>query len=100
MAGIARQIPCNERRIAMACLRQCDRIIPRNAQERWSDGIVGWEGCVGRESEHHSNIAVDSVSHWGMLHSPEVLQAVARLLAEPEHRVVRILTDKCASATR
>ncbi|MGF6571613.1 hypothetical protein ABH945_003734 [Paraburkholderia sp. GAS333] len=49
-----------------------------------SDGLVGWEGCVGIASEYHRNVAVENVSHWGMLHSPEVLQVVAGLLAEPQ----------------
>lgn len=62
-----------------------------------SDGIVGWEGCVRTESEHHRNIEVASVSHWGMLHNPEVLRVVAGLLAEPRHGALRTFIDNCVS---
>jgi hypothetical protein len=58
-----------------------------------SDGIVGWEGCVGTESEHHRNIEVSNVSHWGMLHNPEVLRVIAHLLAEPRHGAFRTFLD-------
>jgi hypothetical protein len=62
-----------------------------------SDGIVGWAGCVGTESEYHRNIEVDNVSHWGMVHNPEVLRVVARLLAEPRHGAFRTLFDTCVT---
>lgn len=62
-----------------------------------SDGIVGWEGCVGIESAHHRNIEVDNVSHWGMLHNPDVLRVVARVLAEPRHGAFRTFIDTCVS---
>jgi hypothetical protein len=62
-----------------------------------SDGIVGWEGCVGKESEHHRNIEVENISHWGMLHNPEVLRVVARLLAEPRHGAFRTFIDTCVA---
>jgi hypothetical protein len=48
-----------------------------------SDGIVGWNGCVGTEAGYHRNIEVDNVSHWGMVHKPEVRRVIARVLAEP-----------------
>jgi hypothetical protein len=62
-----------------------------------SDRIVGWEECVGNLSEHHRNIEVASVSHWGMLHNPEVLRVVAGLLAEPRHCALRTFIDNCLS---
>lgn len=62
-----------------------------------SDGIVGWEGCVGTESARHRNIEVDNVSHWGMLHNPEVLRVVAQLLAEPRHGALRTFMNTCLS---
>jgi hypothetical protein len=62
-----------------------------------SDGIVGWAGCVGTESEYHRNIEVDNVSHWGMIHNPEVLGVVARLLAEPRHGAFRTFVDNCVT---
>lgn len=47
-----------------------------------SDGVVAWQGCHGTESSRHRNIEVNGVSHMGMVHHPEVLRAVADLLAQ------------------
>jgi alpha/beta superfamily hydrolase len=48
-----------------------------------TDGIVNWESCVGQESIGHCNIEVEGVSHFGMVHHPEILKTVARLLKSP-----------------
>jgi alpha/beta superfamily hydrolase len=45
-----------------------------------SDGIVGWQDCLATESDHHRNIEVKGVSHFGMVHHPDVLNVVADLL--------------------
>ncbi|SKC79419.1 alpha/beta hydrolase fold [Burkholderia sp. CF099] len=50
-----------------------------------TDGIVAWEGCVSAESPSHRNIEVEDVSHFGMVHHPEVLRVVADLLAQHSH---------------
>lgn len=62
-----------------------------------SDGIVGWRGCIGIESEHHRNIEVDNVSHLGMVHHPEVLRVVAQLLAEPHQGAFGTFVDTCVT---
>jgi pimeloyl-ACP methyl ester carboxylesterase len=82
-----------------ALLRQLgiDPVVPCTSVYSPSDGIVGWAGCVGTESEYHQNVEVDNVSHWGMVHHPEVLRVVARLLAEPRHRSFRSLLDACVT---
>jgi len=46
-----------------------------------TDGIVAWQGCLGVESDHHQNIEVEGVSHFGMVHHPQVLKVIADLLA-------------------
>jgi hypothetical protein len=51
--------------------------------------------CVGTESEYHRNIEVDNVSHRGMLHGPEVLRVVAKLLAEPRGGSCCTVLDTC-----
>lgn len=51
------------------------------------DGVVDWQECMGPESSTQSNIEVKGVSHFGMVHHPEVLGVIAGLLAkevEPE----------------
>lgn len=48
-----------------------------------TDGVVAWQGCLGKESPLHRNIEVNGVSHMGMVHHPEVLRTVAELLAHP-----------------
>ncbi|MEC4723086.1 alpha/beta hydrolase [Noviherbaspirillum sp. CPCC 100848] len=48
-----------------------------------TDGIVSWEKCVGPESGQHRNIEVNGVSHFGMVHHPEILGVIAGLLGEP-----------------
>jgi pimeloyl-ACP methyl ester carboxylesterase len=46
-----------------------------------SDGVVAWQGCVPSTLPNHHAIAVDSVSHMGLVHHPEVLSIIAGLLA-------------------
>jgi hypothetical protein len=77
-----------------------DPLVPCTSVYSPSDGIVGWTGCVGTESEYHRNIEVDNVSHWGMIHNPEVLRVVARLLAEHRHGTFRTLFDTCGTKLR
>lgn len=48
-----------------------------------TDGIVNWESCVGKESTGHRNIEVKGVSHFGMVHHPDVLKVVAEILKSP-----------------
>jgi hypothetical protein len=72
-------------------------VVPCTSVYSPSDGIVGWAGCVGTESEYHQNIEVENVSHWGMLHNPDVLRVVARLLAEHQHGTLRTLLDTCVT---
>lgn len=48
-----------------------------------TDGIVSWEKCIGPETSQHRNIEVNGVSHFGMVHHPEVLNVIASLLQEP-----------------
>lgn len=45
-----------------------------------NDGIVNWTQCVGEEVSGHRNIEVKGVSHYGLVHHPEVLNTVAGLL--------------------
>jgi pimeloyl-ACP methyl ester carboxylesterase len=47
------------------------------------DGVVAWQSCIGEGSPLHVNIEVDDVSHFGMVHHPEVLHVLAHLLARP-----------------
>ncbi|WP_235953639.1 esterase/lipase family protein [Noviherbaspirillum galbum] len=46
-----------------------------------SDGVVAWQGCVPSGLPNHHAIAVDGVSHMGLVHHPEVLLIIAELLA-------------------
>ncbi|WP_206001826.1 hypothetical protein [Paraburkholderia aromaticivorans] len=41
--------------------------------------------------------AWQGVNHWGVLHNPEVLRVVARLLAEPRHGALRTFIDTCVA---
>lgn len=46
-----------------------------------SDGVVPWQGCVPVGLPNHHAIAVDGVSHMGLVHHPDVLAIIAGLLA-------------------
>ncbi|MFC7513700.1 esterase/lipase family protein [Herbaspirillum sp. GCM10030257] len=46
-----------------------------------SDGVVAWQGCVPTALPNHHAIALDGVSHMGLVHHPEVLSIIAELLA-------------------
>lgn len=46
-----------------------------------SDGVVAWQGCVPPALPNHHAVAVDGVSHMGLVHHPEVLSLIAGLLA-------------------
>jgi pimeloyl-ACP methyl ester carboxylesterase len=54
--------------------------VPSSSVYSQTDGIVGWQRCVGKESGDHYNIEVKGVSHFGMVYHPEVLNVVADLL--------------------
>jgi len=51
-----------------------------------SDGVVAWQGCVPNDLANHHPIAVDGVSHMGLVHHPEVLSIIAGLLAGNSER--------------
>lgn len=51
-----------------------------------SDGVVAWEGCVPTPLPNHHSIAVDGVSHMGLVHHPKVLSIIAGLLASGANR--------------
>lgn len=46
-----------------------------------SDGVVAWQSCVPTTLPNHHAVAVDGVSHMGLVHHPEVLSIIAGLLA-------------------
>jgi pimeloyl-ACP methyl ester carboxylesterase len=48
-----------------------------------TDGLVAWERCVDPQLPESRNIEVRGVSHFGLVHHPDVLRVVAQLLAEP-----------------
>lgn len=58
-----------------------DPAVPCASIYSQTDGIVAWQGCVGKESPRHRNIEVNGVSHLGMVHHPQALRAIAQLLA-------------------
>lgn len=70
-------LPCDD-----ALLHRLSELPPVLSSSVYSqtDGIVGWQGCVAAESVHHRNIEVKGVSHFGMVHHPDVLNVVAELL--------------------
>ena len=57
--------------------------VPSSSIYSQTDGIIGWQSCMGKQTTDHSNIEVKGVSHLGMTHHPEVLKVVARLLQRP-----------------
>jgi hypothetical protein len=48
-----------------------------------TDGVIDWKKCVDTSLPEERNIEVQGVSHFGLVHHPDVLRAVAQLLAEP-----------------
>lgn len=52
-----------------------------------SDGVVAWQGCVPTALLNHHAIAIDGVSHMGLVHHPEVLSIIAELLACGTYRL-------------
>lgn len=48
-----------------------------------TDGLVSWQCCVEKDSPQVENIEVDA-SHWGLVHHPAALHAIADRLAQPE----------------
>jgi Uncharacterised protein family (UPF0227) len=57
--------------------------VPSSSIYSKTDGIIGWQSCLGEEAPGYRNIEVNGVSHLGMTHHPEVLQVVASLLRGP-----------------
>ena len=57
--------------------------VPTTAVYTRSDGIVGWETCLGGVSAVSENIEVVG-SHSGLVHLPTAVYAVADRLAQPE----------------
>ncbi|GAC1426498.1 MAG: hypothetical protein NVSMB6_26780 [Burkholderiaceae bacterium] len=45
------------------------------------DGIVDWQSCIGKSSPKHLNVEVSGVSHFGLVHNPEVFRVIAEQLA-------------------
>lgn len=60
-----------------------DPPVPSASVYSQTDGVVAWQGCMGKESRRHRNIEVNRVSHLGMVHHPDVLSVVADLLVRP-----------------
>lgn len=59
-----------------------------------SDGVVAWQGCVPTALPNHHAIAVDGVSHMGLVHHPEVLSIIAGLLASSTNgRLTHVPSD-------
>jgi len=59
-----------------------DPPVPSASIYSQTDGVVAWQGCLGKETRRHRNIEVNGVSHMGMVHHPDVLRVVADLLVE------------------
>ncbi|RJF96181.1 esterase/lipase family protein [Noviherbaspirillum saxi] len=51
-----------------------------------TDGVVDWVRCIGPDTSLHQSIEVLGVSHFGMVHHPEVLRVIAEILAKPPIR--------------
>ncbi len=64
--------------------------VPSSSIYSQTDGLVGWQSCIGKQSTDHRNIEVKGVSHLGMVHHPEVLETIAGLLkaAGPRRRQI------------
>jgi pimeloyl-ACP methyl ester carboxylesterase len=56
--------------------------VPSSSIYSQTDVVVGWQSCMSDESSGHRNIEVKGVSHYGMVHHPEVLTIVACLLKD------------------
>jgi pimeloyl-ACP methyl ester carboxylesterase len=54
--------------------------VPCSSIYSQADVFVNWQTCIGEESTGHRNIEVKGVSHYGMVHHPEVLTTIAGLL--------------------
>jgi len=68
---------------ALLARLRVDPPVPSASIYSQTDGMVAWQGCLGRETRRHRNIEVNRVSHLGMVHHPDVLRVVADLLVEP-----------------
>ncbi|CAN5899219.1 alpha/beta hydrolase [soil metagenome] len=58
--------------------------VPSSSIYSRTDGFVGWESCIEKQSPCHRNIEVKGVSHLGMVHHPDVLKTIASLLIGPD----------------
>jgi pimeloyl-ACP methyl ester carboxylesterase len=56
--------------------------VPSSSIYSKTDVVVDWQSCRAEESNRHRNIEVNGVSHYGMVHHPEVLTIVACLLKD------------------
>lgn len=54
--------------------------VPSSSIYSQTDAVVDWQSCMSDESSGHRNIEVKGVSHYGMVHHPAVLTAIAGLL--------------------
>jgi pimeloyl-ACP methyl ester carboxylesterase len=56
--------------------------VPSSSIYSQTDVVVDWQSCRADESNGHRNIEVKSVSHYGMVHHPQVLTIIAGLLKD------------------
>ncbi|KRB66271.1 esterase/lipase family protein [Noviherbaspirillum sp. Root189] len=59
--------------------------VPSTSIYSQTDGVVDWTRCIGPQSTLHQSVEVSGVSHFGMVHHPEVLRVISDLLAVPQH---------------
>jgi predicted alpha/beta hydrolase family esterase len=59
--------------------------VPTTSVYSKSDGIVSWQGCIEKPSNHAESVEVET-SHLGMVNHPHVQRIVAERLAQPEGR--------------
>jgi len=57
--------------------------VPSTSIYSQTDGIVDWTRCIGPQSTLHQSVEVSGVSHFGMVHHPDVLRVISDLLAAP-----------------
>ncbi|NEX63008.1 esterase/lipase family protein [Noviherbaspirillum galbum] len=48
-----------------------------------TDGLIDWRNCIDHGLAEERNIEIRGVSHFGLVHHPDVLRAISVLLAEP-----------------
>jgi pimeloyl-ACP methyl ester carboxylesterase len=61
-----------------------DPEVPTTAIYSKTDGIVPWQACKGRDSQHCESIELSAASHCGMGAHPQVLRVVVERLSQAE----------------